>query len=263
MPLIEVRNIKLYYEQHGEGEDLILLCGFGRNLLFWAELLPKLAQNYRVTLFDPRGAGRSDAPPPPYSIEELAQDANALMEALSIPYAYMVGHSMGSATVQSLCIQFPAKVKKAVLINSFPNLVPTTAFQLLTTAKLLQAEVNIELVIETIIPWIFSRTYLNTPERCQEAVSHFFSDPYPQGPAGFAGQQEALLRFDSTPDLQKISTPTLILGSDQDLYTPPEQSHFLHEHIAGSTLEIIRGVGHLIPIEQPERALSLIQTFCR
>lgn len=263
MPFITVNEINLYYEQHGDGEDLVLICGFGSHHYRWKRILDTLAKSYRVLVFDNRGTGQSDAPPPPYSIPMMAEDTRALMDALHIPYAYILGHSMGSAILQQLCIESPAKVKKGILLNSFTKLSSACNMQLHTTGKLFQAEVAINLILETLIPWLFGSSFLDDPKNVQAIFSMFLNDPYPQGPAGFAGQLEALVQFDSEKDLGTISTPTLIVAGEQDLYTPLPGAELLHKKISGSQLSMIENAGHMIPDEKPEELLKMILSFFR
>ncbi len=261
MPTIPINNININYEQHGKGEDLVLICGFGSNLTVWKKLSKSLSQKYRVLLFDNRGTGQTDSPLPPYSIEMMSQDLASLMDALAIPHAYILGHSMGSAILQQLCIDHPGKVKKGILLNSFTRINATISVQLDTTSKLFVAETPIELILETLLPWLFGSDYLSRTENIQEALTLFLSDPYPQGPTGFAGQLAALKGFNSRNKLKEITTPTLIITGDQDLYTLPSFSEYLHKHIAGSRLETVKGAGHMIPIEKTQGLLKLIANF--
>ena len=191
----------------------------------------------------------------------MANDTAALMDALSIKSAYILGHSMGSAILQQLCLTHPHKVKKALLLNSFDTLSPTVSLQLDTTAKLLQTDIPIHLILETLLPWLFGADFLSDPQNIQAALNHFLSDPYPQTPSGFFGQLAALKTFDLRSRLHNITTPTLIAAGEQDLYTLPAQSHTLHTHIPGSQLKILKGAGHMIPNEKPQELFDLMYTF--
>ena len=69
MPTEHVNDIQMYYEIHGEGEPLVLISGLGTDISEWGDLILWLAQQYRVIVPDNRGAGRTDKPDRPYSIE--------------------------------------------------------------------------------------------------------------------------------------------------------------------------------------------------
>src|SRR2546430_15158760 len=74
MPKVTVNGIRMFYEETGGGEPLILIMGFGGDHLAWAFQVRALAEHYRVVTFDNRGAGQSDAPEPPYTIRTMADD---------------------------------------------------------------------------------------------------------------------------------------------------------------------------------------------
>ena len=84
MPTVTAGEIDLYYEQQGDGPDLLLIMGLGAHLGAWALQVPAFARHFRVTTFDNRGAGRSAAPDTPYSIRGMADDTAALMTAIGI-----------------------------------------------------------------------------------------------------------------------------------------------------------------------------------
>ena len=104
MPTINANGISLYYEQHGNGPDLLLIMGLGMHSAAWALQTPVFAEHFRVTAFDNRGAGRSSAPDEPYSMAGMADDTNALMDALDIGQAHVVGASMGGFIAHELAI---------------------------------------------------------------------------------------------------------------------------------------------------------------
>src|SRR3989454_11986574 len=81
MPKVGVNGIRVFYEEAGRGEPLILIMGFGGDHLAWAFQVRALAEHYRVVTFDNRGAGQSDAPEPPYTIRTMADDTAGLLPA--------------------------------------------------------------------------------------------------------------------------------------------------------------------------------------
>src|SRR5256886_17708204 len=81
MPKVTVNGIRMFYEETGGGEPLILIMGFGGDHLAWAFQVRALAEHYRVVTFDNRGAGQSDAPEPPYTIRTMADDTAGVLAA--------------------------------------------------------------------------------------------------------------------------------------------------------------------------------------
>ena len=82
--MAKINGIEIYYEVHGEGDPLLLIAGYGHHSLIWQNVVDELSKKNRVILFDNRGMGRSEVLKPPYTIEEMAQDAIALLTHLQI-----------------------------------------------------------------------------------------------------------------------------------------------------------------------------------
>ncbi|MEX0998454.1 MAG: alpha/beta fold hydrolase, partial [Thermodesulfobacteriota bacterium] len=115
MPYAQVNGVKLYYEVHGEGDPVILICGLGSQLQSWATQVPIYSKHFKVIVFDNRGSGKSDKPEEKYLTSDMADDTAALMEELGIESAHIVGKSMGGMIAQWLAIKYPKKVQKLVL----------------------------------------------------------------------------------------------------------------------------------------------------
>ena len=108
----------MYYEIHGDGEPLTLIVGLATDISEWDGLIRWLAEKYKVQAFDNRGAGRTDKPDAPYSIEMMADDMAGLMQASGIEQANIVGISMGGRIALALALQHPERVKKLVLVST-------------------------------------------------------------------------------------------------------------------------------------------------
>jgi pimeloyl-ACP methyl ester carboxylesterase len=104
MPSVRVNDIELYFEVHGEGSPLLLIPGLGVDVRFFRGIIDDLATSCRVVAFDPRGAGRSDKPDVPYSIDGMADDAAALLDHLDIERTSVLGCSMGGRTALMLAL---------------------------------------------------------------------------------------------------------------------------------------------------------------
>src|SRR5690349_5727674 len=116
MPQTATRTgVTLNYEISGEGDPLLLIMGTSGSIPLWGELIPRLAQQYRVIAFDNRGLGGSERGEGAISVASLAEDASALLAALDIPRAHVMGWSLGSAIVQELALAHPEQVAAAVM----------------------------------------------------------------------------------------------------------------------------------------------------
>ena len=118
MPTINVNGLNMYYEEHGQGEPLLMIQGLSAHSLHWLMQTPVMAQHFRTIVFDNRGAGRTEAPEGPYTIRQMADDTAGLMDALQVERAHVVGISMGGIIAQELAINYPQKVNKLVLLST-------------------------------------------------------------------------------------------------------------------------------------------------
>ena len=118
MPKIEANGISFHYWQSGKGPDVILTHGLGGNLAGWhLTLVPELQGSYRVTTYDLRGHGRSDAPETGYTNRNMAEDLRGLMDALGIDRAHLVGHSWGGDISLQFALLYPDRVRSMVLVE--------------------------------------------------------------------------------------------------------------------------------------------------
>src|SRR5580700_7145984 len=95
MPFVENQGVKIYWDEQGDGEPLLLIMGLSYPSYMWHRTRPALAARYRTIAFDNRGVGRSDVPSGPYSMPMMAADAAAVLDAAGIASAHILGFSMG------------------------------------------------------------------------------------------------------------------------------------------------------------------------
>jgi pimeloyl-ACP methyl ester carboxylesterase len=121
MGKVKIDSIELYYEEHGSGDPLLLIMGLAADSVAWMFQIPAFAERYRTIVFDNRGVGRSDKPPGPYSIHQMANDTAGLLDALGIERAHVVGVSMGGMIAQELALNHPQRVRGLVLACTYPE----------------------------------------------------------------------------------------------------------------------------------------------
>src|SRR4051812_18519386 len=121
MPTADIGGVTLHYDIEGEGPPLLLIAGLGANSSAWATIKPRLKDRFTCITFDNRGTGRSDTPPGPYTIEQMAGDAAGLIRHLGHAQVMAVGWSLGGSVLQALLIDHGALVSKAVLLSAFPS----------------------------------------------------------------------------------------------------------------------------------------------
>ena len=116
MAYTTVDGVRLWWEASGEGEPLLLIQGLGFSGAMWYRLLPALAARHRVIRYDARGIGRSDVPPGPYSIDRMAADAMAVLDAARESTAHVFGCSLGGIVAQEVAITYLDRVRSLTLI---------------------------------------------------------------------------------------------------------------------------------------------------
>jgi aminoacrylate hydrolase len=109
----------LHVEREGSGAPLLLISGLGGTADFWAPLRPQLRDEFQLVLFDHRGTGHSDRPSDGYSIQRIAADAVAIMDAPRIERAHIIGHSTGGAVTQTLALDAGDRVDRIVISASW------------------------------------------------------------------------------------------------------------------------------------------------
>lgn len=263
MPFAKVNGINLYYELHGIGQPIIFLSGFSTHLETWRHYSNRFSLHYQTLIFDNRGAGQSDAPPPPYKIETMTEDTAQLMDHLGISQAYMIGSSMGTAIIQAFALQYPEKIKKGILITPFAQLPYAKVMTAETVAKLLQANVPFELIIESVLPWLYSNQFLSNSKQVKGKIEEMMTNAFPQKIEGYLGQLSALRSFDLRDQIRSIETEMLLIAGNEDLSTPLYCSEFLNKNLPSSTLRIFKDVGHMIHVEQPDQLFETIEEFIK
>ena len=227
MSTIRVDDINMYYEVHGEGEPVVLIAGLSMDITAVELIAGSLSEKYRVLAFDNRGAGRTDKPDIPYTIEMMADDTAGLLKALNITQAHIIGLSMGGRIAMALALQHPELVKSLILIS--------TGTRPMTRARLFK------LKIMRLIP-----------------LQRIFKK-YPQPHYAFVRQLDASRIFDYSDRLDKIHVPTLILHGKKDKMAH-RQNEEMHNSIKGSKTITFNG-GHIFFIWEYKRFIDVISEF--
>src|SRR5262245_15986059 len=113
MPMIHLNGLRFHYQQRGKGPDVVLIHAVTSNLSVWlfSNLIDELADEFRVTAYDLRGHGASDAPASNYTSADMAEDLRELHSALKLQPALLVGHSFGGVVAMHAAVLYPAIVR--------------------------------------------------------------------------------------------------------------------------------------------------------
>ena len=259
MPYSSANGMNIYYEVYGEGFPLLLIGGLGSQIGSWATQVPIYSKHFRVVVFDNRGAGRSQKPEPGYGTEDMADDAAALMDALDIEAAHIVGKSMGGMIGQWLAIKYPEKVSKLVMGCSSASR-DEVGNLILRTGREIASKVGMKAV------WIMALYLGYTREYIEKNIGSLngVMDAIPEDAdalRGYIGQSYAVEGHDTTDLLNRIKAPTLVMMGESDMTTAPRRTRELAALIPNSRLKAFEGVGHGFWRERQEEADSLVLDF--
>lgn len=253
MPQIQVRDAQLYYETHGSGEPLALIPGFGTGLWIWFKQLPALAKHFRVVAFDPRGIARSDGGDEFASMCALADDVAALLGALDIERAHILGASFGGFVAQEFALAYPELTATLILCcTSFggANHVPPEAATLLALAATKGLNTS-ERMRENLL-LAFSPEYIAAhPDEIEHVIELRGANFVPEHV--YLHQLQAAVAFDAAARISRIQNPTLVITGDADIIVPAQNSRNLAARLPHATLRVIAGGSHTFFIEQADK----------
>lgn len=233
----------MYYEVHGQGQPLLLICGLGNDLSSWALQVPEFAKRYRVICFDNRGSGRTDAPDMPYSIRMMAGDTAGLMDALGIAKARVVGVSMGGYIAEELAMTYPGRVSALVLATTSvgPYMLKISILQ--EWARHALAGMSPMTFFQITLPFMFNDRCFEDPGVVEMAVATIAAHS-PTPPHILARQMTACAEHDARDRISRITAPTLVLAGKEDTFVPFSLSQELAASIPGARLRVLEGGGH-------------------
>lgn len=256
MPRIPVRDIWLQYEETGAGEPLLFIHGLGSSGRDWEMQIPFFARDYRVVVFDLRGHGGSDKPRGPYSIPQFAADAAALMEALGIAPAHVVGISLGGMIALQLALDRPELVKSLVVVNSGPEFVARTFKERLAV---LQRFLIVRLVGMRKMGEILASRLFPKPE--QGALRTALVERWVENdPRAYRDAMRAIVGWSVADRLGEIDIPTLVVAADED-YTPVAAKEAYVAKMPHAELAVIRDARHALPVERPDEFNAVVGAF--
>ncbi|OPX62259.1 MAG: short chain dehydrogenase [Methanoregula sp. PtaB.Bin085] len=257
---ITANGITIAYQQSGsDGPPLILINGFASTMDTWnPPFLEPLAQRFRIIVFDNRGTGYTSAGEIPFSLPLFAQDTLALMDALGISRAHILGLSMGASIAQELVLAHPGRVDRLVLISGTCGGEHMVMMQPEIWARLSDKSGTGVDVADRMFSVLFPKNWLASHDPWQHCP-----DVRETTPEHMAAQQaEALFRWPGSFDrLPAIRCPVLVVTGAEDVVIPPQNSRILADRITGSRLVEFPGAGHGLQYQCPRELAGAVLAF--
>ena len=254
-----IAGIEMHYEVSGQGPWLMLSHSLAANLHMWEPQMQALQQHFTVLRYDTRGHGQTQATPAPYTLDQLADDAFALLQHVGAQRAHWVGLSLGGMIGQTLAIRHPACLDRVVIADSTGKAAPNAAQMWGDRAATARSQGMAALVQPTLSRWFtepFAKAHPDLRQQVGDMIAHTPVE-------GYAGCCAAISDIDTLAGLQQLKHPGLVLVGDQDMATPVAMSAQIHEHWPGSQLQHITDAAHLANMQQPEAFTQALLNFLR
>lgn len=261
MPFVSREGAEIWWEPQGSGPPVLLVMGLGYPSTMWYRVTPALARRHRVIAFDNRGVGRTGVPPAPYSIEQMADDAAAVLAAAAPEggTAHVVGISLGGIIVQELALRHPDLARSITLLCTHPGgadavLPEADVLRMLTD----RGSMTPREAAEASVPLV----YAADTDRALVAEDIETRMRTPTAPEGYQRQLEAIVGYGGALSrLGGIRSPTLVVHGTADRLVPVDNSSLIAEAIPGARLRLLEGAGHILPTDRTAELNALLLEF--
>jgi 3-oxoadipate enol-lactonase/4-carboxymuconolactone decarboxylase len=257
MPFVTVDKTRLFYRLEGtEGLPVLALShSIGTDHAMWEPQVRDLPPHFRLLRYDTRGHGASDSPSGECAVEQLGRDFLGLLDALQVSKVAFCGLSMGGAVGQWLALQAPERLSALVLANTAPRFGTSQNWDSRIEAV---RQGGMASIVDLVMQRFFSAESLAKKRPHVDSLRSVFLGT---DPAGYTGCCAALRDFDSTQDLERITTPTLVIAGDDDVSTPwVGCGEILAREIPGARVVRLPAT-HLSNLERPRAFTAALTDF--
>ena len=263
MPTVTRDGVTIDYVVDGDpaGPTVLLLEGLGYGRWMWRWLTDALAGDHEVLRPDNRGTGDSDVPDGPYTVDEMAADAGAVLDDHGVDAVHVCGASMGGMIAQELALA-DDRVASLTLLCTSPGgedaaeTPPEVQEHIFSVPDGAGPRERVRYLMEPAVSDDFSE---REPELVDRIVDWRLAGD--ATPTGREAQAAAVAAFDATDRLGGLGVPTLVLHGTADRVLPVENAALLAEQLPHAAVERIEGGPHLFFIEERERVNDRVRTF--
>ena len=255
----KTNGIDTSYELHGrEGAPwLVLSHSLACSVRMWDPQIEALKGSYRILAYDTRGHGASEAPKGAYTLELLADDLKALLDALGVKSPHYCGLSMGGMIGQTFALKYPGVFRTLTLADTSSGFPPQVWPLWQERIKIAEDKGMAPLVQPTLERWFTEPFRQSQPGPVAGIAKLIASTPV----AGYVGCCHAIPKINLTARLKEIKAPILVICGDKDPGTPPAMSEAIRDNAPGSKLVMIPGAAHLANLENPAAFTRAMREF--
>ena len=230
MPFADVAATSLHYRFDGpESAPVVMLSNsLGTNLSMWDAQMPALTARYRVLRYDSRGHGQSAVTPGPYTIEQLARDAQGLLDVLGLARVRFCGLSMGGMVGQWLGAAVPQRLTRLVLCNTAAHIGAPDAWNARIDAV---NKGGMAAIVEGVLArWYTAAFIASAPAAVAATRAMLLATPAD----GYVAACAAVRDMDQREAAARIGAPTLVIAGAHDVATPPAEGRYIAERVPGA-----------------------------
>jgi pimeloyl-ACP methyl ester carboxylesterase len=274
MPHLTLDGTRFYYQQAGQGPDVVLIHAITSNLAVWMfiGIVETLAAEFRVTVYDMRGHGNSDCPATGYTSADMASDFKKLHTGLGLGPAYLVGHSFGAVVAMHAAVLYPDAVAGVILADPFfpglshiePNIGESHVWQEL---KEQFQRCGMDLGDEVNFGKMFRLATTMTPEQKEQVKRHMdagwqrWLSQLPRLAATTCGEDLFAVAGLTAERIGSVRQPVVAL---YDEHTPFQATRrYLEQHLLDGTLDVVPGAKHVAPLQNPMGFIQSVQRHLR
>jgi aminoacrylate hydrolase len=244
--------------EDGTGPALLLISGLGGTANFWNPCVPALAAHYRVIRLDQRGIAKSSRGTAPCTIDQLAQDCFSVLDHCGVDQAIVVGHSTGGCIAQTMALLAPARVRACIFSATWgkPN---RHRQELFSTRR--------EMLFKDPVGYACSSVFMGHDANWLNHHWSVLENARANAPVTAEAQHiiserlDALMAFDRSAEVHRITVPTLVVGARDDLIVPS----FLQEELATllnhADLHLLEHGGHFFPVTRTNIFIAKLLTW--
>jgi pimeloyl-ACP methyl ester carboxylesterase len=265
---IEVNGARLWYEITGEGEPILQIHGAGFGHFNFGPVTPLLSREFRCIDYDQRGYGESEKPEQHYDLEVWADDAAQMLDALGIRKAHVHGTSMGGMVATVMAGKYPDRIQSVVINCAAAKLGFSGQLVFRNWIDLIRMQGVGSRTLAELISWqCLSKAYMETPEGQAgvDTIQQILRDA--NEPHVMIAACEAMNAMDNREWVQRITSPALVVGGDEDVMTPWDQGpkgagqQWIADHLPNGETYVVKGSNHSTIFDNTEEHARAVAEF--
>lgn len=259
MPCALVNGTQIYYELHGpaDAEVLVLSNGILMSTASWALQVPDFSRFFRVLLYDARGMWQSDHPQGPYTFETHADDLATLLNALNIKQAHIAGISYGGEISQVFAYRHPEKTRSLILSSTVSEVDEPLRQRAASWFDAARAK-SADMLFEATTPLNFTPEWIASHQPLLEAARKRYAS---LDFDAFLRLMDCFIGLNITPELRRITAPTLVMVGERDLLKPRRYAEIITREISQAELAVLPNAGHAASWDQANLWNTLVLGF--